>query len=265
MRNLISSEFYRLRKEKSLFIIFIVFTALSFLSSFGQTLLAVIFEELYGEQLVYPNTREVFAASFDLSSNLGLFLLISSIVVCCREFQYGSIRNKIISGYKRSEIYFSKLIVLTCYALVLSVAYSLLTLLFYIFSLGYIGAEFNLMEFIEYIKIFLCGSLIIVTNYCLIYALSMFLNSTWKTIGIYIGILLFLGIIESSISSHFILLEQFDIAEEIISWFPDYQATCLSNNDLLDSIAIKTIITNIVCPAVISFVGYKIFKNKEIK
>ena len=59
--------------------------------------------------------------------------------------------------------------------------------------------------------------------------------------------------------------EQFDVAEEIISWFPDYQATCLSNNDLLDSVAIKTIIANIVYPAVISFVGYKIFKNKEIK
>ncbi|MBR5900273.1 MAG: hypothetical protein IKZ38_02635 [Clostridia bacterium] len=75
------------------------------------------------------NAKTLFFNAFAPNDNFGLILPIFVAIIMCRDFNHGTIRNKIICGKSRVSIYFSMLI--TCAVLICTFifAHAILTLL----------------------------------------------------------------------------------------------------------------------------------------
>lgn len=110
MGKLIRFEFHKLFRMKSLYIITAIFIALNIYS------LYLMYDYSYGE------TTGLYAALDIVCS--GDFLMLFGIFAAlytCDDYAGGTIRNILSRGYTRTQVYFSKLIVLTVTALVITV------------------------------------------------------------------------------------------------------------------------------------------------
>lgn len=108
MVNILKTDFKRVLKDKLflvLCILGVVFAIITpvlhhvILSSAGE-----VAEQLFAD-LTYAKTH--FFTAFSLSDNLGLIAPILLSIVLCKDFSFGTVRNKIISGKKRVEIFLS--------------------------------------------------------------------------------------------------------------------------------------------------------------
>lgn len=108
MVNLLKTDFKRVLKDKLflvLCILGVVFAIITpvlhrvILSAAGE-----VAEELFAD-LTYAKTH--FFTAFSLSDNLGLIAPILLSIVLCKDFSFGTVRNKIISGKRRADIFLS--------------------------------------------------------------------------------------------------------------------------------------------------------------
>mgnify|MGYP001766574228 FL=1 len=128
--SLIRLDFYRAIKDKSV----IVITAIVAGYSLMYVLLGLLFDAL--ETSLFT-TRDTVITATQLSS---MPFIVISILICIfigKDLNYGTIRNKIIAGYSKKQIYVSTLIVALSMAFVLLFLYQILSYLVGISSLGF--------------------------------------------------------------------------------------------------------------------------------
>lgn len=124
MMNLLKADFKRVLKDKLLIvmgILAVVFAAIT------PLLYAALF--LTGEIAEDPMTQEMlsgaisgkvqFFSSFSLGNNLGLIAPVLLAIVLCKDFSFGTVRNKIIAGKSRTAIFMSLFV--TCSAVLIAV------------------------------------------------------------------------------------------------------------------------------------------------
>jgi hypothetical protein len=104
MKRLFKLEFHRLFKTKATWVVFFIIVAVSAL----QVYLAYIsrFEDsITGEVFFYRTARSLVESSFGLGSIQVLLIGILSSLFIAQDISQGTIRNKIIAGFSKFEIY----------------------------------------------------------------------------------------------------------------------------------------------------------------
>ncbi|MBR4868217.1 MAG: ABC transporter permease [Clostridia bacterium] len=202
MVNLLAMDFCRIIKDKLFWItaiiggVFALITPLLYAALFHW-----IDQESMGKMLIgiAVDAKSQFFTAFHFGDNFGLVAPVLLAIVLCKDFSYGTVRNKIIGGYSRTKIYLSMLI--TCYVslFTLMLCHALLTLgcslLFFPYQEGGFDAS---------ALIYLLGSVgLQALCYLFVSALVCWLCIAMKNVGltivVYIAITFLLTLIVSAI------------------------------------------------------------------
>ena len=146
MFELLTVDLKRFFKDKLFLVIciiagaFVVFTPLLYKGLF----MLIEAEEMLD---VAINAKTLLFAAFSPSSDMGLILPILVALVLCKDFGQGTVRNKIICGKSRSQIFFSML--LTCIIVMCGVmlAYGILILCVSLTVFNYQSEPFTASDF----------------------------------------------------------------------------------------------------------------------
>lgn len=114
--HLLRLDFYRALKDKSVLIISIISTAYALFYVF----LGYIFKSLH---ITVFTARDAIVASTQLSSMPFLLIGIMLCIFIGKDLNYGTIRNKIIAGYSKKQIYVSTLLVVWIMTMLLLVLF----------------------------------------------------------------------------------------------------------------------------------------------
>lgn len=216
MTKLIRSDLSRVLKDK-LFLItciiggaFALFTPLLFKLLFSG--LDVGFEELTSG---YTSPKALFFNAFSPGNNFGLIVPVLLGIILYKDFTFGTIRNKIISGHSRSMIFLSMFII--CFLVLWSVilVYALLNWLFSIVLFGMQNADVDGTTILYYAES-ICFDVLL---YLFIAAFISWLCVSRRNVGMvivmYIAILMILTLIAGII----------EIAAMVLSFDPGYEKT----------------------------------------
>ncbi len=140
MIRLLKADFYRLFKNRLVLIGFIAAAVLPlFLCAIVllvRFLFGLIGESYATEAEAMLNARVIISTSFSFSNNFGIILPLFATLVIMSDISSGGIRNKIIAGHKRHEIYFSHFMTTLVYCLLSIAIYAAMTALWAILFLG---------------------------------------------------------------------------------------------------------------------------------
>ncbi len=177
MKRMIKSDFKRLFQDKLFLVVCILAAVFSVIT---PLLYAVLLgatgemDEISQEILAgYVTAKGQFFSAFSLGNNLGLIAPLLIGIILCKDFSFGTVRNKIISGHSRTSILLSLFLVCTAALFGVVLAHALLTfgisLPFFDYQAGdFVAAdvwyflESLLFEFLVYVFIsafisWLCG------------------------------------------------------------------------------------------------------------
>ena len=114
MGKLLLSDLKRIFKDKIFIVACIVGICFALLTPIILLVLTILIEFFNLQELSFLKEsfygRTIFFGSFNPGNNFGLILPILVSIIVLKDFSYGTIRNKVITGYSRTNI----LIILFC-------------------------------------------------------------------------------------------------------------------------------------------------------
>ena len=121
MNSLLKADLYALRKNKLTYILLAICAGMSLLTVGLYFVIDIVYGELVaGEDEAFMEEmgllfsgRTIMFGNFSLTNNVGLIIPIFAGLLTMRDVRSGTIRNKIIFGKSRVQIYFSHLLVST--------------------------------------------------------------------------------------------------------------------------------------------------------
>lgn len=183
MRNLLKADFRRIRKDKMLMIMLIIAGAFAVFTPGMYALIQHFTGDLF--EVLFPNnaySKAHFFAAFTIGNDVGLVVPILLAIVLCKDFSYGTIRNKIISGKSRAQIFLSLFITCTAVMVAVMTIHALLTLGFSLIFFDYQATAFTISDFW-----YLLESLVFILLTIVFYsALLSWLCASTKNVGIVI-------------------------------------------------------------------------------
>ena len=192
MRNLLKSDLKRIFKDKLFIIVCIIGVVFAIASPLlYKTLFASL--NLEEELNMIVNAKSLFFTAFLPGDNFGLILPIFIAIILCKDFTYGTVRNKIICGKSRKEVFLSSFLACAIVLSVVMVAHAVLTLLISLCFFPYQETAFQFSDFLYLLESFLLEILV----YCFIAALVSFLSVFMKKTGATIVALIALNFILS--------------------------------------------------------------------
>jgi len=115
MAKLIRLEFARLLKDKMILAVLIIIAVIAIVNwAFVAGIDAEWMEPEYRDMIL----RDTISSSFQLSSTPYIIVALGTIVFIAKDINHGTIRNKLIAGYSKLEIYFSTLLTAAVFTLV---------------------------------------------------------------------------------------------------------------------------------------------------
>lgn len=146
MLNLLKTDLKRVFKDKLFLILCIIAAGFAFFNPvvYKVLFLLVDMEEMETMGLgMAIDAKTLFFTSFSPGNNLGLIMPIFAALVLCKDFSQGTVRNKVISGKTRAQIFLSML--LTCVAVmcVVMLLHGVLTLLISLLFFEYQAGGFT--------------------------------------------------------------------------------------------------------------------------
>lgn len=222
MRNLLKADFRRIWKDKMLLVMGILAVAFALITPLLYT---IIFSgtEAADDPMVsmmisgYITAKNQFFASFSLGNNLGLAVPILLAVVLCKDFSYGTIRNKIIAGKSRSAIYLSLFI--TCATVLIGVMllHGFVTLGFSLIFFDYQSAPFTLSDFGYFISSLALEILVLLCVAAFLSWLCAAVKSVGLVIVLYVAFIFALVIIGSILQVVISVMEMSGSSENALS------------------------------------------------
>jgi hypothetical protein len=259
MSTLLKSGLYRLLKSKSFYILLIINLAFNLIS-------LLVYKFSINETANFSYTDNNMIQTLLLSTFGSNFLSILGILIFIgNEFKNGAIRNKIIIGKSRTNIYFTN----TVLSMIISAAIFFTGVLeIVLFGLLFFGA--GSVSFGTILLQLLLGLLIAMVVACVNTFIAMLLNYSNK--GTIIGIIVFFS--SNLILSLIIILVSInnilkDIVLFIYKLVPDGQVSYLNNSGFFfimkDSYYIIFPLISLASIALFTFLGNMFFKKTEIK
>ena len=277
MFNILKASLYKLFRDTTFKVTLIIGVALAV---FTNLLYFIIFKvaidmpEL-GSTLFSGETALINA--LNPTSNFGLTVPINLVVFTIGEFTYGTIRNKIIAGHKRSSIYFSLLATGFVFTLILMVAYCVLS-----WGLGsLLGGLHNDSISGETIGfVILYGFL----AYVFIMAVSVFVATLIRSIGGSLPIIILLLVFMGLVPTFTIVGKAFESGDvTLVTYLPSHIAMWIDplfmlgiyTSSIMNTLLTETenatemILAGTIVPTfwavVFSFLGLKLFQYRDIK
>ena len=217
-----------------------------------------------------PTAKSMLFQAFLPGGDLGLILPILITIVLCKDFSYGTVRNKIIAGHSRTKIFLSMLITSCIIVCGLMLAQALLTFGISLVFFEYSTVAFSASEFGYILLSILLEMLVYITICSLVCFLCVFMKNAGTSVVMYVGVNFLLTIIGS------IFMVSFAFAD------PEKKAThfflelCSKTNIFTSTIigagtsyTLKDICfvlgPCIAFTALLVFLGIVIFKKKDLK
>lgn len=152
MGELLRADFRRVLKDKLLIVMGILAVVFAVITPLLYT---VIFSgmdtaesEMAEEMLAgYISGKAQFFGSFSMGNNLGLIAPILLGIVLCKDFSYGTVRNKIIAGKSRSAIFLSLFVTCSVVFVCVMLLNAFITLGVSLIFFDYQATAFTLSDF----------------------------------------------------------------------------------------------------------------------
>lgn len=223
------------------------------------------------ESAIFARGESLFISGFSCTSNFGLTIPINLVVFTVGEFTYGTIRNKIIAGHKKSEIYIALLITGFIFTILLMTVYiavsTLIATMIGGFSLDALGGA----------RFFIFFLIIGILSYLFIVVFSVFIATSIRAIGgslpLIIISLVMLGLIPT-----FVMISDLAVGQEFtganpIMWIdPLYMINLYASTsqiadfgDLSNEMIAAGIIVPLIWTAVFTFLGMLQFSKRDVK
>ena len=200
MRDLLKTDLKRILKDKLFLVVLILGGVFALITPLLYEALVLAFDFSADEAGMLIDAKTLFFSSFSLGNNFGLILPILLSVVLCKDFIYGTVRNKIISGKRRSEIFLSMFISGTVVIVGVMLAHALLTLIVSLLFFPYQEAEFTGRSLSYFLISLLLSLLIYVFVSALICFLSAFMKNVGLVIVLYVAVNFFFSIVGAIVS-----------------------------------------------------------------
>ncbi len=128
MKRLLKADIYRVLKNKLSLIALILAVAFPLLIVLMYAGIRAI-SGLSGEEGadILFNANSIIGSVYSLTNNLGLVIPAFAGILVCSDFSNGTLRNKVIAGNRRVEIYFSHLIVSILFSVAIITIYAAAT------------------------------------------------------------------------------------------------------------------------------------------
>ena len=275
MLRILYASLYKLFRDITFKVTLIIGIVLAILTNLLYFAIAKIGDIELGSVLFSGETALI--NSLSPTSNFGLTVPINLVVFTIGEFTYGTIRNKIIAGHKKSSIYLSLLALGFVFTTVFMVAYCFLSWAFGS-MLGGMHAEGVSGETIGFVILYGFFA------YVFIMTLSVFIASLIRSIGgslpVIIIFLLFLGLVPTIInisaifgSSNGNLIDY--LPARIAMWIDPLFMIGLYSSSVMSMLITDTdnvtemIVAGIVVPVywsvIFGVLGLKLFQYRDIK
>ena len=273
MTGLLKADFRRVFKDKLIIVmaiiaaVFAVITPALYvvilLASGGAFDTAGMPMQMFGDIF---SAKTQFFSSFSMGNNFGLIAPVFLAIVLCKDFSYGTIRNKIIAGKSRSAIFMS--LFTTCSVVFSGIMFlhSFLTLGISLIFFDYQYVPFTFDDFLYFVESLVLELLILI----FISALLSYLCANMKNVGLAIvlyiavsfGLVMVGGIVQVAQS----VLLPMDVSETVISAVEFFDkinvGTASSRIGMGTSYSLEDILYNAVPPiiGIIGFVGLGLIK-----
>lgn len=281
MLKLLASDLKRIFKDK----VFIVSTILGAFFAISTPLIFFVIFKIIDrfaaggfnyESLGFGfSGKEMFFNFFAPGNNFGIILPILVIIIILKDFSYGTIRNKIICGYSRTQIYFSYLISAFIMIFGIMFVFGLLTLGFTTLLSSYQTDPLTLND----VGYFFASLAFLILGYMFISALITFIGTLIKniplTIILYVALTMGLTMVSTFLqlggyllmSSHNEILINISKVLDVIDNCNIYGAITSVIGKIseykLENILYLTIVP-ILCSSLISGLGLLIFNKRDI-
>lgn len=270
MRSLLKTDLRRILKDKLFLVVCILGTVLASFTPLlykGLSLIIGMEDELLG---LLPHSKNMFFTAFEPGNNFGFILPILLALVLCKDFGYGTVRNKIICGKSRVKIFLSMFFSGTIVMCGMILLHALLTLGIALCFFPYQEEAFTADSF-GYMMLSLLFSLLI---YVFISAFVCFLSVSMKNaelaVIIYVAANLFFKISGGIVSVAALIgpaftnfpSELFEILQRINLFNASYigQGTTYTHTDVL-----CLLIAAFTGIGLCLFLGITVFRKKDIK
>ena len=201
MNKLLASDLKRIFKDKIFIIACVVgicFALMTPLVLFVLTILIKIFNltelEFLKESFM---GKTVFFTSFNPGNNFGIILPILISAIILKDFSYGTIRNKVITGYSRTQIFFSYFFATFIVLFSMILMYALISLATSLLFNPYQSEPFSYKDIIY----FIVSIVFLIIAYLVIASIITFIGVLVKNIAlsivVYIGVALALSALAS--------------------------------------------------------------------
>lgn len=282
MLKLIGTDLKRTYKDKLFLVVCILGVVFSLMSPLLYKFIAQMgMEGVSGQEAdsfnelisSYMSAKKMFFEAFLPSSNFGLIMPVLVSIIVCKDFSFGTIRNKIICGYSRVKIFFS--LFFTSAAVICSVMllHAFLTLGISLIFFDYQTAPVQSGD----ILYFLISVLLEILVYVFISALVSYLCVSMKNVGLvivmYVAINFLLTIIDSILLIGTQVL-QYEYAErnaykvmEFLRKINLFSSTSLIGSSTSYTVGevLYTAIPAVIGSALLIICGILVLRKKDIK
>ncbi len=224
MVNLLKTDLKRIIKDKLFLIICIMGAVMAVFTPLMNKILmdsinSITIEGAEEEELFIVTAKSLFFDSFSVTNNFGLLLPIFVTIILFKDFSHGTIRNKIICGKSRLNIFFSmffsSFIVIAGVLLLQAILSLLVSLLFFKYTTGNVTSSSELAYFFESVAFILVNYLYIAA---LVSFFCVFMKHAGTAIVCFVAINIFLSTIPLLLGVYVSFLEYEESKKELVSF-----------------------------------------------
>ena len=289
MGRLLKSFFFKLSRDLTFRIVLIIGAGLAVFMTGLYLLIDLGIEGLAGDSIKFLTGPNMLLTSFNPTSNFGLAIPICLITFICLEFSQGAIRNKIIAGHSKFQIYTSLVLSGLVLAFALLIVYCGLCTL-----IGTLFGGFDLKDPILLITMSIAGAyaepsyivqmvLTAVVVYICIVSYTVFFAALFRSVGpcipVVIIVLIMLSLGGSLIASIGSILEDEALVNFVkivdplfvISGGGSEMSNMVKNDKMVEYVSldtsafVATIINNLVYAGIFYAGGTLIFMKRDVK
>ena len=260
MRNLLKADLFRVLRTKIVYISMIVAVVLPIFMA-GVFLLSgtADLEEIEIVKLLYGNM--LFTGTFSSLLSFSYIFAIFPVIVIMMDFGNGTIRNKIIHGYTRHQIFAAHFIISWIYVFVLTVLYAstMTACACLILKVG----EFDVASCVYYFVIGLVGTLISASIGC---SMALSFANAGSILLTVVGRLLFdnLNLIVLLIFNANGMADS-QVAKHVLSFFPCYVTGQLGSTIIEPVMFVEALCGILILSGAFYALGTFVFNKRDFK
>lgn len=263
MRNLLAADFYRYRKDiltKVALILIVVFAC------FTCGLYFVLDKLTAGEDIEMVENilcgRYLYGATFSIGSDMGLIIPIFAGAIVCKDFSMGTIRNKIIRGYGRDQIFLSHFLTSISFGSIMFLLYAFVNLSFGSLLLGYAPGAIDGEEILFLFVSAFSGIVIYSSMAALVTMIATITGSMGLSIVFYIAFTLGVSLLQGIVS---LIPNVPELITNLMTYLPGNLAYAVAEGSKEWADYGKSVLVSVILLLAFGIVGMTLFRKKDQK